>query len=48
MPSSDFATNPAAVIWETTRACRHCRASAVRHRDVGELNTSEVTHYIID
>ncbi len=52
MPSVDFALNPLIVIWETTRACqlacRHCRASAIRHRDPQELNFDEVTQFIID
>ncbi len=51
MPSRDFSQNPFIVIWETTRACqlacRHCRASALRHRDPKELNLQEVTHLII-
>ncbi len=52
MPSVDFALNPLIAIWETTRACqlacRHCRASAIRHRDPQELNFDEVTQFIID
>lgn len=41
----DFAQTPYVVAWETTRACalacRHCRASAIPRRDVGELTTDE-------
>ena len=52
MPSLDFDQNPFIVIWETTRACqlacRHCRASAIRHRNPGELDLQEVSHLIID
>ncbi len=52
MPSLDFSLNPFIVIWETTRACqlacRHCRASAMRHRNPNELDLKEVTHFIID
>ena len=41
----DFDTAPFLVIWEVTQACDlacvHCRASAVPHRDAGELTTKE-------
>ena len=47
----DFARQPFVVIWETTRACalacRHCRASAVPHRDPGELTTMEAKRMLM-
>ncbi len=40
-----FAQSPFVVIWEVTRACDlacvHCRASALAHREWGELTTEE-------
>lgn len=49
---SVFEKYPAVVIWETTRACqlacRHCRASAIRHRNPDELTVDEVVKYILD
>ena len=49
---SMFEKHPAVVIWETTRACqlacRHCRASAIRHRNPEELSVEEVVKYILD
>jgi radical SAM protein len=41
----DLDTGPFIVIWEATRACalacKHCRATAVPHRDPRELSTAE-------
>ncbi len=41
----DLTDRPFIVIWEATRACalacRHCRATAVPHRDSGELTTEQ-------
>ncbi|OGH56327.1 MAG: radical SAM/SPASM domain-containing protein [Candidatus Lindowbacteria bacterium RIFCSPLOWO2_12_FULL_62_27] len=45
MPSVDFNRAPYTVIWEVTRACDlcciHCRASAQKARDSGELTLAE-------
>lgn len=44
-PLNDWADHPFIVIWEVTRACalacRHCRASAIPHRNPNELSTEE-------
>ncbi len=51
MPLPTFDDHPLVVIWETTRACqlacRHCRASAIRHRNPAELIADEVGEYIL-
>ncbi|MBW2586765.1 MAG: hypothetical protein JRD92_07470, partial [Deltaproteobacteria bacterium] len=44
-PGFLYRRQPRNVYWETTiscdLACQHCRASAIPHRDPGELTTEE-------
>ncbi|MGA0333045.1 MAG: TIGR04053 family radical SAM/SPASM domain-containing protein [Kiritimatiellia bacterium] len=48
----DFRESPLLVIWEITRACalacQHCRASAIDHRDPGELTLQEGRNLLDD
>jgi radical SAM protein with 4Fe4S-binding SPASM domain len=49
--NSPYAERPVIAIWEATRACqlacRHCRASAIRHRHPDELTADEVIQRVL-